>query len=98
MGNLWPEHCVHMQGQRWQDASLQQTPSLHAESSAAATYDVEGKAELLLSIDSAEQLVAAEAVIAALYGTTDCCTQLPHDQLVHAVIIADIIDLPDLVN
>jgi hypothetical protein len=42
-----------------------------------------------LTIDSAEQLPAAEAVIAAMYGVPDAISSLEQQQVVHAVVIAD---------
>lgn len=60
---------------------------------AGAGY-LSNRAEVVLGIDSEEQLPAAESVIAALYGVDDCFDDLPHDQLVHALVIADMIDLP----
>jgi hypothetical protein len=44
-----------------------------------------------LTIDSAEQLPAAEAVIAAMYGVPDAVSGLEQQQLVHAVVIADMV-------
>jgi hypothetical protein len=41
-----------------------------------------------LTIDKAEQLPAAEAVIAAMYGVPDAISSLEQQQVVHAVVIA----------
>jgi hypothetical protein len=54
--------------------------------------------QLHLTIDSAEQLPAAEAVIAALYGVLDGLRNLQLQQLVDAVMIADRIGAPALVE
>lgn len=45
-----------------------------------------------LTIASVDELPAAEAVIASLYGVQDGFGQLQHDQLIQALIIADMID------
>lgn len=47
---------------------------------------------LTLSIATADELPAAEAVIAKLYGVDDALFSLQHHQLVQALIIADIIN------
>jgi hypothetical protein len=44
-----------------------------------------------LTIDSAEQLPAAEAGIAAMYGVPDAISSLEQHQAVHAVVIADMV-------
>uniref|UniRef100_A0A383W0B1 BACK domain-containing protein n=1 Tax=Tetradesmus obliquus TaxID=3088 RepID=A0A383W0B1_TETOB len=44
-----------------------------------------------LRIASAEQLSAAEAVIAAMYGVPDAISSLEQQQVVHALVIADMI-------
>uniref|UniRef100_A0A383WH17 BACK domain-containing protein n=1 Tax=Tetradesmus obliquus TaxID=3088 RepID=A0A383WH17_TETOB len=44
-----------------------------------------------LTIDSAEQLPAAEAVIAAMYRVPGAVSTLQQQQLVHAVVIADMV-------
>jgi hypothetical protein len=44
-----------------------------------------------LTIGSAEQLPAAEAVIAAMYGVPDATSSLEQHQAVHAVVIADMV-------
>jgi hypothetical protein len=44
-----------------------------------------------LTIQSAEQLPAAEAVIAAMYGVPDAIKGLEQHQAVHAVVIADMV-------
>jgi hypothetical protein len=46
---------------------------------------------LRLPIDSAEQLPAAEAVIAALYGVPDALSSLEQQQLVDAVVLGDML-------
>ncbi|KAF6251589.1 FAE1/Type III polyketide synthase-like protein-domain-containing protein [Scenedesmus sp. NREL 46B-D3] len=44
-----------------------------------------------LTIDSAEQLPAAEAVIATMYGVPGATGTLEQQQLVHAVVLADMV-------
>jgi hypothetical protein len=51
---------------------------------------------LHLTIDSAEQLPAAEAVIAALYAVPDALESLRQQQLVWALIIADKLGAEDV--
>jgi hypothetical protein len=55
---------------------------------AAAPLAVCSRPVLHLTIDSAEQLPAAEAVIAALYGVPDALSSLPQQQLLVAAVIA----------
>jgi hypothetical protein len=46
---------------------------------------------LYLTVDSAEQLPAVEAVIAAMYGVAAALSSLDQEQLVHALLIADMV-------
>lgn len=56
------------------------------------------KPRITLTIDSAEHLPVAEAVIAALYGVKDCLADLQHEQLLQALVIADMIDLQEVAD
>uniref|UniRef100_A0A383VRH4 Uncharacterized protein n=1 Tax=Tetradesmus obliquus TaxID=3088 RepID=A0A383VRH4_TETOB len=81
------------QGRHWQAQRTAADTCKHGRasgSSAAAARD-----SVHLTINSAEQLPAAEAVIAAMYGVLDALSRLQPEQLVHAVVIADMLGAGD---
>lgn len=51
-----------------------------------------------MTIPAADQLAAAEAVIAALYGVDTAFSNLQHEQLVHALILADMLNASEVVD
>jgi hypothetical protein len=83
-----------VQGARWQaDAMLSEPPTrtIRGSSSSSSTAGHAKRPTVHLTIDSAEQLPAAEAVIAAMYGVPDAISSLEQQQVVHAVVIADMV-------
>uniref|UniRef100_A0A383WH79 BTB domain-containing protein n=1 Tax=Tetradesmus obliquus TaxID=3088 RepID=A0A383WH79_TETOB len=72
------------QGRHWQ-------PQPQAGSSSSGGQAPASRPTLHLTIDSAEQLPAAEAVLAAMYGVEDAIEGLEQQQLVDAVVIADML-------
>uniref|UniRef100_A0A383VEL0 BTB domain-containing protein n=1 Tax=Tetradesmus obliquus TaxID=3088 RepID=A0A383VEL0_TETOB len=81
------------QGARWQDAAQPPaTPTAGNGSSPSGGSSIAASAQrpaLYLTIDDAEQLPAAEAVIAEMYGVPGAISSLEQQQAVHAAIIAD---------
>jgi hypothetical protein len=65
-------------------------------SSNSASSSGANRTQLRLTIDSAEQLPAAEAVIAALYRVPDALSSLQQQQLIDAVFIADKLGAADV--
>uniref|UniRef100_A0A383VRW7 Uncharacterized protein n=1 Tax=Tetradesmus obliquus TaxID=3088 RepID=A0A383VRW7_TETOB len=90
----FPGHkIVLFSGRHWQAQRTAADTCKHGRasgSSAAAARD-----SVHLTINSAEQLPAAEAVIAAMYGVLDALSRLQPEQLVHAVVIADMLGAGD---
>jgi hypothetical protein len=80
--------------QAWATGCADDTAGTAAAAAAAAGK----RRQLHLTVDCAEQLPAAEAVIAALYGVLDNLRNLQLQQLVNAVVIADRIGAPAVVE
>jgi hypothetical protein len=79
-----------VQGACWQaGAEPPATPTARSDSSSSDA--VAKRPTVHLTIDSAEQLPAADAVIAAMYGMQDAISSLEQHQVVHAVVIADMV-------
>lgn len=72
-----------MQVDNWQGAS--------ASSAEPGSQQQQDQLVLTLTIASAEELTAAEAVIATFYGVQDSLANLQHEQLIQALLIADMI-------
>lgn len=89
-----------MQGQRWQRPSTSSSIKSQQQNNVATEHAI-AEVETLgisLRLDSAKQVPAAEAVIAALYGVQDCFVNLQHEQLLQAIVKADMIDLPEIAD
>uniref|UniRef100_A0A383W9A1 BACK domain-containing protein n=1 Tax=Tetradesmus obliquus TaxID=3088 RepID=A0A383W9A1_TETOB len=92
------EYFMRQQAQCWQP-SLQPpvTPNTRAcrgsssSSSAANRATAPERPKIYLTVGSAEQLPAAEAFIAAMYGVPDAISGLEQQQVVHVVVIADMV-------
>lgn len=83
------ESCLTdvLQVQHWLDDA--KSSSVQVEDAAAAEAAAPHRPTLELTIDSQDQLPAAEAVVAALYGAHDTLLKLDQQQQLAAALIAD---------
>ena len=73
-------------------AQVQFAQAAHGGAGSSSSSSSQQRPQLRVSLDAAEQLGAAEAVIACLYGRDDVGS-LPEPQLVQAVLLADRLQL-----
>jgi hypothetical protein len=83
--------AVDLQAEHWQadpaTAPLPDAQSASTKRRGSSSH----RPTLYLTIDSAEHLPAAEALIAAMYGAPNILNSLQEQQLVQAVVIADMV-------